>query len=204
MRSILFVDDHPIYREGLVRSLEATLAGTALADTRLHTAATCAAAREQAGALPDLDLCLVDYRLPDGDGVTLMADIRRRAPLTAIGLLCAEPSGVLIQQVRERGGVAVLSKERDTDAIVAAIELLFDGGEVFDDAPRPTGASNVLSLRRREILLRASEGLVDKQIGDRLGITESAVRNHWQHIFARLDVANRTEAVTKAIRMGLI
>ena len=50
----------------------------------------------------------------------------------------------------------------------------------------------------------AAEGLLDKQIGERLGISESTVRNHWQHMFTRLDVSNRTEAVSRAIRLGLI
>ena len=46
--------------------------------------------------------------------------------------------------------------------------------------------------------------LLDKQISERLGISESTVRNHWQHIFTRLEASNRTEAVTKALRLGLI
>ena len=50
----------------------------------------------------------------------------------------------------------------------------------------------------------ASQGLLDKQISDKMGITESTVRNHWQHIFSQLNVNNRTEAVTKALRQGLI
>ena len=56
----------------------------------------------------------------------------------------------------------------------------------------------------RWVLVFAGQGLLDKQISDRMGITESTVRNHWQHIFSQLSVSNRTEAVTKALRQGLI
>jgi DNA-binding NarL/FixJ family response regulator len=68
----------------------------------------------------------------------------------------------------------------------------------------PTSYSNTLSIRRREILLLAGNGQLDKQIGEQLCITESTVRNHWQHIFTRLQASNRTEAVAKAMRLGII
>ena len=63
---------------------------------------------------------------------------------------------------------------------------------------------STLSIRRRKILLLAGKGYADKQIGDQLEISESTVRNHWQHIFVRLEAGNRTEAVVKAMRLGLI
>ena len=59
-------------------------------------------------------------------------------------------------------------------------------------------------LVRRDILTFASKGWPDKLIGEELGITESTVRNHWHHIFRRLGVNNRTEAVTQALRRKII
>jgi DNA-binding NarL/FixJ family response regulator len=63
---------------------------------------------------------------------------------------------------------------------------------------------NSLSAKRRQILKLAGTGYLDKQISEQLNISESAVRNHWQHIFTRLEAGNRTEAVVKAMQMGLI
>lgn len=199
MRSLLFVDDHPIYRDGLARVLVSALPDLQVTPVEGVTAAM---AHLAAGAEPDL--CLTDYRLADGDGLALLETLRVRMPSLAVGLLCADPGEILVARARAAGAVACLSKDRDASALAAAIETLFDGGAVFDDGPRLHPAGPPFSVRRREILSMAAEGLLDKQIGDRLGISESTVRNHWQHMFTRLDVSNRTEAVSRAIRLGLI
>lgn len=199
MRTLLFVDDHPIYREGLRRTLLATVedlavdavAGETTALARLH-------------ADPDVDLVLADHRLADGDGLELIRRIKGLWPLMAVGVLCAEPTAPVARRAREIGAVACLSKDRDAEALAGALETLFNGGLVFDDAAYRNDDEAAFTLRRREILQLAADGLLDKQIGDKLGISESTVRNHWQHLFLRLKVANRTEAVSKAIRRGMI
>jgi DNA-binding NarL/FixJ family response regulator len=199
MRSLLFVEDHPIYRDGLARLLTAILP-----DLTVTTVEGSAAARAHLAGSADPDLCLSDQRLADGEGLELLARLRAERPLMAVGLLCADPSPQLVARARAAGAVACLSKDRDADALAAALETLFNGGTVFDDGPREHPAGPAFTLRRREILSLAAEGLLDKQIGERLSITESTVRNHWQHLFLRLDVTNRTEAVSRAIRLGLI
>jgi DNA-binding NarL/FixJ family response regulator len=198
MRTMLFVDDHPIYRDGLQRAVTDALPGL-----RILVADGASSALELLSVTDDIDFCLSDYRLVGGDGVTLLEEVRRRYPGIAIGLLCADPTEPVIARVRAAGGVACLSKDRDTDALAAAIDTIFNGGTVFDDNPLPT-SSGTLSIRRREILLLAGNGQLDKQIGEQLCITESTVRNHWQHIFTRLQASNRTEAVAKAMRLGII
>ena len=199
MKSMLFVDDHPIYREGVQRSL-----CSVFSELQIYTAENVKSALEFLKKSPNIDLCLSDYRLPDGDGLGLIIEARRQFPLIAIGLLCAEPNPSLIAQARRAGAIACLSKDRDTEGLATAVDQLFAGGEVFDDKPTASANDSALSLRRRELLSLAASGLLDKQIGDKLGISESTVRSHWQHIFMRLQANNRTEAVTKAIRLGLI
>ena len=199
MRTMLIVDDHPIYRDGLRRAL-----CEAMTDLRVMTAGDNREAFAVLAASPEIDLCLADFRLPDGDGVALIGEIRRRHPHVATGILCAEPPAGLAARVRAIGGAACLSKERDTAGLVAAVETLFNGEVVFDPAGSPGSGGGPLTLKRTDILACASEGLSDKQIGERLKTTESAVRNHWQYIFVQLDVRNRTEAVSKAMRLRLI
>ena len=198
MRRILFVDDHPIYRDGVRRVLEGSRS-----DTHVFTADGATSALRLLVKTSDIDLCLSDQRLLDGEGAALVRTIRELYPSVAVGLLCAEPTLTLANEMRGIGAVACLSKERDTASLSAAIDALYDGGSVFDDAAMrmPEGT---LSLRRRELLVFAGQGLLDKQISERMGITESTVRHHWQHIFSQLGVSNRTEAVTKALRQGLI
>jgi len=199
VKTMLFVDDHPIYRDGLRRALN-----EALPDLRVLTAAGTREALELLANTRDVDFCLADYRLADGDGASLLEEIHRHYPEIAIGLLCADPPPGMIDRLKALGGVACLSKARDTDSLAAAIETIFDGGLVFDDASMPASSFRTLSIRRRKILQLAGKGHPDKQIGELLNISESTVRNHWKYIFTHLEAGNRTEAVVKAIRLGLI
>jgi DNA-binding NarL/FixJ family response regulator len=196
---MLFVDDHPIYRDGLQRAL-----ADALPDLRVLTASGAEVALALLEGTRDIDFCLTDYRLADGDGASLLDEIRLRYPEIAIGLLCADPPAGIVDRLKAIGGVACLSKDRDTDSLASAIDTIFDGGLVFDESPVPASSSRTLSIRRCKILQLAGKGYPDKQIGEQLEISESTVRNHWQHIFMRLDAGNRTEAVVKAMRLGLI
>jgi DNA-binding NarL/FixJ family response regulator len=196
---MLFVDDHPIYRDGLQRAL-----ADALPDVRVLTASGAQAALDLLEGTGDIDFCLADYRLGDGDGASLLDEVRLRYPEIAIGLLCADPPAGILDRLKAIGGVACLSKDRDTDSLASAIDTIFNGGLVFDESLVPTSSSRSLSIRRRKILQLAGKGFPDKQIGEQLEISESTVRNHWQHIFVRLEAGNRTEAVVKALRLGLI
>jgi len=198
MARILFVDDHPIYREGLRRALEARIEGLEVA-----VASGVSDARAKLAADTTIALCLADYRLIDGDGFDLISGLRGSHPAVAVGLLCGEPTQALAAAVREIGGVACLPKELDTDDLAEAVESLLDGDEAFP-APIAGAGATLMSERRRDILTFASKGWPDKLIGEELGITESTVRNHWHHIFRRLGVNNRTEAVTKALRQKII
>jgi len=199
MRRILFVDDHPIYRDGVRRVLESSSP-----DVKVFTADGASSALKFLAEATEIDLCLTDQRLLDGEGASLVRQVRELYPSIAVGLLCAEPTLTLINEMRAVGAVACLSKDRDTSALCDAIDTLYNGGTVFDDFAKVSEGARTLSLRRREILVFAGQGLLDKQISDRMGITESTVRNHWQHIFSQLSVGNRTEAVTKALRQGII
>ncbi|MCK1453557.1 response regulator transcription factor [Bradyrhizobium sp. 35] len=196
MPSVLFVDDHPIYLDAVRRTLEQEILGLVV-----RTANSCQSALK-AIATHELDLCLADYRLPDGDGLSLLAEVKRSRPLVALGLLSADLSPSLANEAKAVGAVLCLSKDKTSYELVAAIEIAFAGGKVYNlVGPEADGG---LSLRRREILIYASQGLLDKQIGERLGVTESTVRAHWARIFEQLQIANRTEAVTRALRQRLI
>lgn len=196
---MLFVDDHPIYRDGLQRALM-----DILPDLSIITAPGKQAALTMLKAVADVDFCLADYRLADGDGASLLEEIHRLYPEIAIGLLCADPPAGIIDRLKAIGGVACLSKDRDTNSLGSAIDTIFNGGLVFDDGALSAALSGTLSIRRREILQLASSGHPDKQIGELLNISESTVRNHWLHIFRQLEAGNRTEAVVKALRFGFI
>lgn len=197
MPSLLFIDDHPIYRDAVRRTLEQEIAGLTVT-----TAESCRTAIERLDH-DEVELCLSDYRLPDGDGLSLLRKIKARFPLIAVGLLCADLSSELVKGARTLGAVVCLSKDKTSADLVSAIRIAFSGGTVYDPVGS-AGEENVLSLRRREILIYASQGLLDKQISELLGVTESTIRAHWGRIFEQLQVSNRTEAVSRALRQRLI
>lgn len=194
-RSIVFVDGHPLYRDGLIHAF-----GSAIDDLRVVTASDAA----EAQALLDdaVCLCLSDRQLPDGLGIDVLAGVRRRWPAVATGVLASDVTKDLCLAVRNSGGTACLSKSRDGRALAEAIRTILAGGTVFDaDMPASSG---VLTDRRRDIVRMAAQGWGDKKICSHLAITQSGVRRHWQHIFGRLGANNRTEAVTKAMHLRLI
>lgn len=196
MRTILFVDDHPIFREGLRRTLEGEIAGL-----RVHCASDAKTALERLWSGLDIDLLLSDYKLPDQDGLTLIQVVRRQYPTVAAGLLCADLPFALLSRARALGIVLCMSKGRSASDLVVALQSVFEGGRCFEDVLLRSGQ---ISPRRYEILALASKGHSDKVIGDQLRISENTVRNHWKYIFTQLGVSCRTEAVGKAIRQGMI
>lgn len=196
---MLFVDDHPIYRDGLQRALTSESN-----NLRVLVASGVQSAIGLLSTTEDIDLCLSDFKLTDGNGLSLLEHVRQHYPDIAIGILCADPTAVTINAVKAMGGVGCLSKDRDTEALAIAINAIFNGGVIFDDGSSTNSRGPVLSIRRREILFLAAQGQLDKQIGERMNISESTVRNHWLYIFSHLAANNRTEAVAKAVRLGLI
>ena len=197
--TLLFVDDHPLYREGLKRVVEEVLP-----DARVLVAASSATALASLADEPDTDLFLTDYRLPGEDGLALLEEVGRRHPTAARGLLCTDPTATLAERARELGCVACLSKDRNMEEIAAALGILFSGGTVFD-GPEPNGAEREhLSAKRIEILQLAADGQSNKEIARSLGIAERTVKDHWHYIFDRLRVGNRAEAISRAHRLNLL
>lgn len=194
--TFLFVDDHPLYRDGLARAVAQCLPGA-----RVVAAADAAAGLALLAAEPDMDLVLSDLRLPGTDGFEFLGRVAREHPTVPRGLLCGDPTAAVAGRARREGCVACLSKDRDMEAIAAALRLLLAGGTVFDEAPAGTEG---LSARRIEILRLAADGRSNKEIARSLGITERTVKDHWQYIFARLGATNRAEAVGRALRAGVL
>lgn len=198
MYTLLFVDDHPLYREGVRRALS-----DAMPSLRILLADRTASALEMLAAERDIDLCLSDFQLPDGDGLGLLGQVARQYPTVARGLLCGAPDAAMARQAQSLGCVACLSKDRDIASLGEALHALFDGGSVYDVAPAAP-VSGALSDKRKDILRLAAKGLSNKEISALLGISERTVKDHWSYIFDQMGVSNRTEAVSQALRERLL
>ncbi len=199
MYTLLFVDDHPLYREGVRRALSDAMPGL-----RIVLADRMASALGVLAHDADIDLCLSDFNLPDGDGLALLGEAAKRFPSVARGLLCGAPDAHMARQAEVLGCVACLSKDRDIVSLGEALKALFDGGRIFDVAPAPALGLPTLSDKRKEILRLAAKGLSNKEISGLLGISERTVKDHWGYIFDQMGVSNRTEAVSQAMRERLL
>ncbi|MGQ0501312.1 MAG: response regulator transcription factor [Panacagrimonas sp.] len=195
--TMLFIDDHPIYGDGLAFALSRSLPQLKVRVVKSGVAALDALARE------DTDLVLSDYRLPGEDGLTLLKCLTARHPSVAMGLLCADATPELARRAREVGVVCCLSKERDMSAMADALQQVLAGELVFD-ARAPTSEQDGISDRRLEILRLAALGLTNKQIARKLNVTERTVKDHWSIIFERLGATNRAQAVNLAHGRGML
>jgi two-component system NarL family response regulator len=199
---VLIVDDHPVVRAGLAsllrRQVGVKLSGAA------HSGEEAMELLQRAG----VDVILLDLRMPTINGIDLLNLLKATAnPPRAIILSSYELEEEIYKAIKA-GARGYLSKNAPREEIVAAIEVVAGGGTYFPEriaqwmAEREGRSS--LSTREIEILEMVSRGLTNKEIAGVLQISHYTVRNHINHISAKLQVADRTEAATLALRQGII
>ncbi|MBQ0944804.1 response regulator transcription factor [Ideonella sp. 4Y16] len=187
----LVVEDHPLYRQALLDTLQATLPGW-----HCLAASTLAEARLALAQSPRL--VLADQRLPDGEGLAWLATLAGQVPLRLLLSGADEPR--LILHARQCGLDAYLPKRWTPPQISDALHRVLQGQRCFpsasggDDAP--------LTARQLEVLRLVGRGLPSREIAQRLGVTERTVKDHLSLIFIRLGVRNRAEAVAQASVAG--
>jgi len=199
---VLIVDDHPVVRAGLAsllrRQIGVKLAGAA------HSAEEAMEALKRSS----VDVILLDLRMPSINGIDLLNLLRAKENQPRVIILSSYEFEEEIYQAVKAGARGYLSKNASREEMVAAIEAVADGGTYFPERIVPwieeRQARSSLSAREIEILEMVSRGLTNKEIAGVLQISHYTVRNHINHITAKLQVADRTEAATVALRQGII
>jgi two-component system nitrate/nitrite response regulator NarL len=201
---VLVADDHPLFRAALAELLQ-----------RDPAFALVGAVADLPAALALLDrhccdLAILDVHMPGMDGLAGLAKIRERCPGTRIALISGEIDGSLVMAGMKAGVTGFLPKSFDSDVILAAVKLVLAGGTyVPHDArsasdPPGRGAATPLSSRESEMLTLMARGATHKEIGRALGIAEVTVKLYTQRIVRKLNVKNRSAAIAKAVKDGLI
>ena len=196
MIRVLIVDDHHVVRQGLEQLL-----ATAGDIEVVGTATNGLEAVEAVGALGP-DVVLMDLSMPELDGVEATRQIAARYPSSRVLVLTSFSEQSRILEAISAGADGYLLKHSEPDEITAAIRSVHAGDAPLDpkaaravlDAGRMLRETVALSEREREVLLLVREGLANKQIARRLGITERTVKAHLTKIFQRIDVTGRTQA----------
>lgn len=207
---ILIVDDHPVVREGLATML-ARQVGMAV----VGEAGDGSAAIEKAMETRP-DVILMDLRMPVMDGVEAMRQITERLPSTRFIVLTTYDNDDYIFKGIEAGARAYLLKDSPREELFKAIRAVHRGESLiqpsvaskvldrFATLSRQAHATELLSEREMAVLRLMATGAANKTIAAHLCISESTVKTHVQSIFQKLDVSDRTEAVTHALQRGII
>lgn len=196
MIRILVVDDHSVVRRGLEQLLDSHPGMTVVGS---------AADGEQAISLAaDLrpDVILMDLSMPVLDGVQATKRITEATPDVHVVVLTSFADQRRILDALAAGAAGYILKDADPDELVAAVQAAATGGSplhpkaarVLLDARREEKSGRQLSAREEEVLRLVVEGLPNKRIARRLGITERTVKAHLTRIFQQLGVADRTQA----------
>ena len=200
--SILCVDDHPLFLEGI-----ATAIGSQDDMRLVAVASTGREAIEQFRRVCP-DITLMDLRLPDMNGIAAMVTIRSEFPHARIIILTHLEGDADIQRALAAGARAYLIKSTPLAEFVDVIRKVEQGRTHL-----PTQVaqrlvehieSDVLSEREVEILNQVADGKRNRDIGAHLGISEGTVKSHLRHILEKLGANDRTEAVSIGIRRGII
>jgi DNA-binding NarL/FixJ family response regulator len=202
---IVVADDHPIVRAGIVGLLETADDLEVVAQAGDGEEAVTSAETH----LPDL--VLLDLQMPRMDGVEATRRILASVPGARVLVLTTYESDESILRAIEAGASGYLLKAAPEAEILAGIRSVAAGGVAL--APRMAAllvarmqapAGPTLSPRESEVLQLVAEGLSNPAIARRLFVSEATVKTHLLHVFEKLDVSDRTRAVTRAMELGLL
>jgi DNA-binding NarL/FixJ family response regulator len=207
---ILIVDDHPVVREGIGAMLKHE------PDFKIvGEAANGVEALEQARELSP-DVILMDLRMPEMDGVEAITKIKEVKPETKFIILTTYSDDEYIFKGIAAGARAYLLKDAPREELFKAIRAVYRGesliqpvvaSRVLDklaELSRKNPGAETLSEREVEVLRLMAKGVSNSNIAEELSITQSTVKTHITSIFQKLNVTTRTEAVTTALKRGII
>jgi DNA-binding NarL/FixJ family response regulator len=203
--TILLVDDHPVVRHGLRGMLDAEPDLSVVGE-----ASSGAEGVELAVALKPR-VVLMDLRMPGGDGVSATERIVAAAPGVRVLVLTTYESDRDILRAIEAGAGGYLLKDASPQELAEAVRAAARGETVLAPSVASTLVRQVrkpappaLSAREAEVLRLVARGLTNADIGKALFISEATVKTHLLRAFNKLDVADRTAAVTTAMEHGLL
>ncbi|HET6290370.1 MAG TPA: response regulator transcription factor [Amycolatopsis sp.] len=205
MITVMLVDDHPVVREGLRGMLEAEPDLSVVGE---------AGSGDEAVALSRVerpDVILMDLRMPGLDGVGATRKILADRPGQRVVVLTTYETDADILRAVEAGASGYLLKDASRAELAGAIRAASRGetvlapsvaGKLVNRVRNPTASP--LSAREIEVLRLVARGSTNADIGRTLHISEATVKTHLLRTFGKLDVSDRTAAVTTAMRLGLL
>ncbi|MGH2838307.1 MAG: response regulator [Thermoleophilaceae bacterium] len=207
--TVLIADDHPLFREAIARVIAEQEELELVAE-----AADGQAALEKIRELTP-DVAVIDVRMPQLDGSDVLASLRDEGLPTNVVFLSAFLDSKTVYEAVAAGAHAYLSKEADTDEIVAAIRAAARGETILGPEVQTGLAEQIrfreesqarprLSEREHQVLTLIAQGLSAPEIGERIHLSTATVKTHLQHLYEKLGVSERAAAVAEGMRRGLL
>ena len=210
--SIMIVDDHVVIRSGLRMLIEH--------DQRMQVVAQAGnraeAARTRRSERPDV--IILDLVLGDDDGLSFLPELCQASPESRVLVLTGVQNPDSHRRAIRRGAMGIVLKEHAADQLLKAIMKVYEGevwiersmmGSMIQEFNKPqiidpeVQKIETLTDREREVIALVGEGLKNKQVGERLFISETTVTHHLSSVFSKLEVSDRLELIIYAFRHGL-
>ncbi|MFZ6005299.1 MAG: response regulator [Actinomycetota bacterium] len=206
--SVLIVDDHTMFAEGLSRSLSAS------SDIEVVGCAATGREAEERCREAAPDVVLMDFGLPDQDGARTTRAVRAEAPDIKVVMLTSLVDDSVVLSAIDAGCSGYVTKDKSVSELVDAIRAAHAGEALIAPAmlvrllPRLRrsyqGLGSDLTAREREVLSLLAEGLPNKDIAERLVVSLNTVRTHVQNVLSKLQAHSKLEAVAVAAREAII
>lgn len=200
--SILIVDDHPLFRQGLASILEGEPDFVLLGEAASGRAALAEHRRLQP------DVTVMDIQMPDINGIEVTAQIRREFPAARIIMLTTYEGDVHALRAIKAGAAGYMLKSKVRKELLDAIRSVHAGAQHVAPSVALAMASHLqcdaLTSRETQVLELASCGKTNRLIGQQLGIAEATVKAHMKSVLSKMQANDRTHAVMLAIERGII
>lgn len=203
---VILADDHAVVRKGIREFLEEE------EDIHVLAEASDGLAAQQLIQEHRPDVAILDIRMPGATGIEVTRWVRSQRLPVRVLIVTAYDDNPFITAALQAGANGYVMKDADADQIIAAVRAVHHGQTALDPAvarvlvapAMPAGPQQeALSEREQAVLELASRGLTNRGIGAELMISDRTVQGHLANIYAKLQVNSRTEAVTRAIQLGL-
>jgi len=211
MREILIADDHPLFRDALMRAL-----AQAVPDARLFDADSVSALQNLVESHPEAELLLLDLHMPGANGFSALAYVRGQQPGLPVMMVSAQEDVRVIRRAIGHGASGYIPKSASVETIVQAVRRVLDGDvwlppHLADTAAAPldsaeaSAAARIAELTPQQfrVLGMIAEGLLNKQIAYELKVSEATIKAHMTAIMRKLRVNNRTQVALIARQLAL-
>jgi two-component system nitrate/nitrite response regulator NarL len=206
---VLVADDHPVYREGIVRAIDER--------PDLELVGQVSSGREALAEIQRLgpDVALLDIMMPELSGLEVLSALERDGLSTQVALLSAHVDSAFAYRAVAAGARGYLSKQAARQEICDAVAAIADGRTAFAPEVQAGLATELherqvaergptLTRRERDVLKLVAEGRSAPEIGKRIHLSPATVKSHLQAIYEKLGVSERAAAVAEAMRRGLL